>query len=193
MTNTPNTTETRRPAKLSPPSDRDLEIFQHAQIHRRTHLDIADDFGVTRRRVGQIVHDVRHWLSLHGTDDPVIYAQIQRQRLDRAMERIYLKDIIQRAIHGLNNAPPTLTTSTHIDNRCVKSVKRDQPPVDSRLLKTYLQAVNSLGKLNERQPLPEFPAQPDPRKHPKIQACLDDWRGKSKYYDFEPQDFDQFA
>jgi len=104
-----NTTETRRPAKLSPPTDRDLEIFQHAQIHGRTHDAIANDFEISRRRVGQIVHDVRHWLSLHGTDDPVIYSQIQRQRLDRAMERIYLKDIIQRAIDGLNNAPPTLT------------------------------------------------------------------------------------
>jgi hypothetical protein len=191
MTNTPNTTETRRPAKLSPPTDRDLEIFQHAQIHGRTHCAISNDFEISRRRVGQIVHDVRHWLSLHGTDDPVIYSQIQRQRLDRALERIYLKDIIQRAIHGLNNAPPTLTTSTHINDRCVKKIMRDQPLVDSRLLKTLLQAVNSLGKLNERKPLPELPAQP--WKHPKIQECLDDWRGKSKYYDFEPQDFDQFA
>ena len=193
MTNTPNTTETRRPAKLSPPTDRDLEIFQHAQIHGRTHDAIALDFEISRRRVGQIVHDVRHWLSLHGTDDPVIYSQIQRQRLDRALERIYLKDIIpaSSAIHGLNNAPPTLTTSTHINDHCVKKIMRDQPPVDSRLLKTLLQAVNSLGKLNERQPLPELPAQP--WKHPKIQECLDDWRGKSKYYDFEPQDFDQFA
>src|SRR5688572_3050375 len=173
MTNTPNTTETRRPAKLSPPTDRDLEIFQHAQIHGRTHCAIANDFGVTRRRVGQIVHDVRHWLSLHGTDDPVIYAQIQRQRLDRAMERIYLKDIIRRAVlghnqysavHALNHARPTLTTSPHVKNHCVKVVKRDQP-LDSRLLKTYLQAVNSRGKLNRRQPLPELPAQP--WKHPK--------------------------
>src|SRR5688572_1718773 len=190
MTNTSNTTETRRPAKLSPPSDRDLEIFQHAQIHRRTHLDIADDFGVTRRRVGQIVHDVRHWLSLHGTDDPVLYSQIQRQRLDRAMERIYLKDIIHRAVHALNNAPLTLTTSTHVNNHCVKEVKREQPPVDSRLLKTYLQAVNSLGKLNQRQPL-ELPAQP--WKHPHIQAVVDDWSEKNKDYSLDPEEFDQFA
>ena len=33
MTTTLNTTESHRPAKLSPPSDRDLEIFQHAEIH----------------------------------------------------------------------------------------------------------------------------------------------------------------
>ena len=191
MTNTSNTTTTARPAKLSPPSDRDLEIFQLAQIHGRTHLDISLAFEVSRRRVGQIVQDVRHWLSLHGTDDPVIHSQIQRQRLDRALERMYLMDIIQRAVHGLNNAPPTLDTTTHVDNRCIKKVMRFQPPVDSRLLKTYLQAVNSLGKLNERQPLPELPA--PPWKHPKIQAVIHDWSEKNKECDFDPEDFDQFA
>jgi hypothetical protein len=190
MTDTLNTTTNARPAKLSPPSDRDLEIFQLAQIHGRTHLDISLAFEVSRRRVGQIVHDVRHWLSLHGTDDPVIHSQIQRQRLDRALERMYLMDIIHRAVHGLNNAPPVLTTSTHINDRCVKKVMRDQP-LDSRLLKTYLQAVNSLGKLNERQPLPELPSQP--WKHSKIQAVVDDWSEKNKEYSLDPEEFDQFA
>ena len=192
MANTSNATETTRPAKLSPPSDRDLEIFKQAEIQHRTHSTIALDFELTRRRVSQIVQEVRHWLSLHGAEDPAISSEIQRQRYARSMERMHLQDIIQRAVLGLNNAPASLTT--HIEGGPITKITRDQPSVDNRLLKTYLQAVVALGKLNDRPALPPPPTQREPWNHPKIQECVAAWRDKNdRLYLLKPEQYDRFA
>jgi hypothetical protein len=192
MTNSQAITETR-PAKLSAPSDRDLEIFRHAEIHHRTHDAISLDFDVTRRRVGQIVQDVRRWLAIHGTTDPEINTDAQRQRQARGLERMRLEDVMQRAVHALNNAPLTLTTSTHVEHKLQTQYIREQPPVDHRILKTYLQAALALGKLEERKPLPAPPPAYEPCTDPKVQTFLTDWCAKNKIQWDTPEEYQDFV
>src|SRR5262245_20135435 len=192
MTETTTTSSTRSP-KISPPTDRDLEIFRHTDIYHRTHDAVSLDFHISRRRVGQIVQDVRRWLALHGTTNLEINSDAQRQRQARGLERMRLLDIIQRAVHALNNAPHALTTSFHIEGICQSKFVRDQPPVDHRILKTYLQAVLALGKLEERKPLPAPPPAYEPCTDPKIQAFLNDWCQKNRIQWESPEEYQHFV
>jgi hypothetical protein len=184
-----------RPPKKSPPGDRDREIFQLAEIHDWTHDKIAGEKGLTRRRVSQIVQEVRHSLANHPADDPALATDIQRQRCARAIERLRLEDIIARAVRGLDAAPPALATTRTTGDGATTRTLRDQPPVDVRLLRMYLRAVTALGKLDER---PELPAPPpdiqgQPWLEPRIQEVVKAWQGTATSYILTEAALSKFA
>jgi hypothetical protein len=180
-----NATIAKRSLKKSPPDGRDLQIFKLAEIQNWTHDQIAEHLGdVSRRRVSQIVIEVRHWLAHHPAEDPELKTELEQKRLARNMERMHLENVITRALFALDHAPPTLQTSCHANGVCVANYHRDQPPVDVRVLKTYLRAVEALGKLNERPqiPQPELPpgaALDDaiPWQDPRLTKIFDHWAG----------------
>lgn len=175
-----------RPARADlPPDERDLQMFQLAEIHGWTHEAIAREAGLTRRRVSQILTAVRQWLARHPADAPELTAEDQRRRYERNLARMRLHDIMLRTVRALDQAPTSLTTSRVNADGSVTRTTRDLPPVDVPLLRTYLRAVTALGKL-EDDPLPPPPAPPplaeQPWMHEKIQEVLTRWQLKSHSY-----------
>src|SRR3989440_11574550 len=79
------------------PSQRDFEIFRLAVIKGFTHKELAGLFEVSRRRISQIVENVKSWLSQHPCEDPNIATELQNKRLAQHLERMHLEDIINQA------------------------------------------------------------------------------------------------
>src|SRR5947207_10802874 len=131
-------------------SERDLDIFRMAEIQGLTHEQIASACDVSRRRVGQIVENVRDWLSRHPCADPQIATELERKRLAQHMERLRLEDVVERARAALTLAPTHLTTVTVKADGSESTTRREQPPIDVRILKTYLRAIETLGKLEQQ-------------------------------------------
>src|SRR5947207_4503955 len=104
-TSTTSTTLNQSNSRL--PSQRDFEIFRLAVIKGFTHKELAGLFEVSRRRVSQIVENVRNWLSQHPCEDPNIATELQSKRLAQHLERMRLEDIIERARLQLTYAKPT--------------------------------------------------------------------------------------
>jgi hypothetical protein len=184
-----------RPAKQSAPTDRDLAIFKLAEINRWKHEKIAQEIrGISRRRVSQIVQNVRLWLANHPADDPAIQTELERKRLAQNLDRLRLEDIIQRAVSALDQAPPTLGTTCAMEGGGpVMRYVRDQPPVDVRLLKTYLRAVEALAKLNDRPEVPVPPPPPSPWLDPRIQNIINFWKDKADKHRFQSEYVEMFA
>src|SRR5262245_15710733 len=153
-TTTPNQPIER---KSGMPCRRDFEIFRMAEILGLTHERIASVCNLTRRRVSQIVEIVRDWLSNNPCEDPQLATELQRKRLAQHMERMRLEDVILRARLALDVAPKHLTT-VHVkaDGSESKTI-REQPPIDVQVLKTYLRAIQALGKFHQE---PEVPYPP---------------------------------
>src|SRR5437763_1861453 len=116
-----------RPAKQSPPEERDMRIFQLAEIQGWTHDEIAREVDLTRRRVSQVVQDVRQWLARNPADANELKTDEERRQFERNLERMRLQDIMLRAVHGLDRAPASLTTTRTSDSG-VTSTTRDLPP-----------------------------------------------------------------
>lgn len=138
------------------PSHRDLQIFRRAEIQGLTHQQIASACKLTRRRVSQIVQRVSHWLSQNSCEDPQIATELERNRLGQHIERMRLEDVIWRARMALTAAPKNLTTTTTKADGSKITSRRELPPVDVQLLKTYLRSIQALGKF-DREPEVPFP------------------------------------
>src|SRR5437868_9952759 len=138
------------------PSQRAFHIFRLAEIHGQTHKQIAELYKVTRRRISQIVERVRNWLARHPCEDPQIATALQAKRLGQHLEQMRLEDIIQRAREQLTYAKPTLDTVIDKADGTKTIISREQP-FNVQVLKTYLRAVEALGRINAR---PEIPLPP---------------------------------
>jgi hypothetical protein len=107
-----------------------------------------------------------------------------------------LEDIISRTIYALDHAPKTLTTKRTSDDGPAITTVREQPPLDVRLMKTYVNAVTALGKLAERPEIP-VPPPPPPPEQPwmsgKIQEVVARWRRAVPSYKLCETDLEKFA
>src|SRR5438067_277391 len=138
------------------PSQRDFEIFRLAVIKGFTHKELAGLFEVSRRRVSQIVENVRNWLSQHPCEDPNIATELQTKRLAQHLERMHLEDIISQARHEVAFGKRQLITTSEKADGSKTTTYREQP-FNVQVLKTYLRAVEALGRINAR---PEIPLPP---------------------------------
>src|SRR6267142_5682297 len=190
-----STSTTLKQHKSRTPSQRDFEIFRLAEIKGLTHREIAlTSTTLTRRRISQIVENVRNWLSQHPCEDPQLATELQRKRLGQHMERLRLEDIIERARNELADGRKELTTTTEKADGS-KTVTRRQQPFNIQALKTYLRTVEALGKLNQR---PEIPLAPPaegecPWLYSAIDEVTDQWREKVWCLKLQPKHFDDFA
>ncbi len=156
MTTTATINETSRSSRM--PSARAFHIFRLAEIQGQTHKQIAELYKVSRRRISQIVERVRSWLAQHPCEDPQIATELQAKRLGQHLEQMRLEVIIQRAREQLTYAKPTLDTVIDKADGTKTIICREQP-FNVQLLKTYLRAVEALGRINAR---PEIPLPPPP-------------------------------
>src|SRR5947207_4357011 len=153
-TSTTSTTLNQSNSRL--PSQRDFEIFRLAVIKGFTHKELAGLFEVSRRRVSQIVENVRNWLSQHPCKDPKIATELQSKRLAQHLERMHLEDIVSQARHEVSFGKRQLITTTEKADGSKTTTYREQP-FNVQVLKTYLRAVEALGRINAR---PEIPLPP---------------------------------
>src|SRR5205823_13078366 len=170
------------------PSQRDFEIFRLAVIKGFTHKELAGLFDVTRRRVSQIVENVRNWLSQHPCEDPNIASALQNKRLAQHLERMHLEDIISQARHEVSFGKRQLITTTEKADGSKTTTYREQP-FNVQVLKTYLRAVEALGRINARPeiPLPPPPGDEFPWLLNALNECYEKWWSKiwSKRLDSE--------
>src|SRR5262245_58968814 len=166
------------------PSQRDFEIFRLAVIKGFKHQELAGLFEISRRRVSQIVEDVRTWLSQHPCEDPNIATELQNKRLAQHLERMHLEDIINQARHEVSFGKRQLITTTEKADGTKTTTYREQP-FNVQVLKTYLRAIEALGRLNARPEIP-LPAPPE-GEFPWIEAAHNEvyekwhsriWKGK---------------
>src|ERR1043165_3669340 len=166
-----------RPSRA--PNRRDLEIFHMAEILGLTHAHIALDYRLTRRRVSQIVHRVRRWLSLHPCRDPRLASEMQRKQLARHTERMHLELILGQARDELLPGKRELTTTVTNDDGSTRTTVRQQP-FNVQVLKTYLRTVQELAKLNQQPdvniPIPK--ESPFPWLEGAINEVYDKWHDK---------------
>src|SRR5438445_8348809 len=109
------------------PSQRDFEIFRLAEIKGLTHKELAELFEISRRRVGQIVENVRSWLSQHSCEDPNIATELQAKQLVHHLERMHLQNIINTAQHQLTFGKLQLCNSTEKSDGTKTTTYREQP------------------------------------------------------------------
>src|SRR5438067_6323363 len=161
------------------PSQRDFEIFRLAVIKGFTHKELAGLFDVTRRRVSQIVENVRNWLSQQPCQDPNTATELQTKRLAQHLERMHLEDIISQARHEVSFGKRQLITTTEKADGSKTTTYREQP-FNVQVLKTYLRAIEALGRLNARPeiPLPCPPQDEFPWIGTVISETYDKWYGK---------------
>ena len=155
-TSTTSTTLNQSNSRL--PSQRDFEIFRLAVIKGFTHKELAGLFEVSRRRISQIVENVKSWLSQHPCEDPNIATELQNKRLAQHLERMHLEEIINQARQEVSFGKRELLTTTEKADGTKTRTYREQP-FNVQVLKTYLRAIEALGRLNAR---PEIPLPPPP-------------------------------
>src|SRR5262245_66544757 len=80
-----------------------------------------------------------------------------RSRLAHHLDRMRLQDVISRARLALDLSPKHLTTVHVKDDGSESKTIREQPPIDVQVLKTYLRAIQALGKFHQE---PEVPYPP---------------------------------
>src|SRR6478752_1300377 len=177
MTTTTQTQTNNRSSHM--PSQRDFEIFRLAVIKGFTHKELAGMFEISRRRVGQIVEHVRNWLSQHPCEDPNIATELQNKRLAQHLERMHLEDIISQARHEVSFGKQQLITKTERSDGTITTTYREQP-FNIQVLKTYLRAVEALGRLSARPeiPLPPPPGDEFPWLVGAVTECYEKWYSK---------------
>ena len=110
------------PRQKRPPSARDQAIFLAYRTQGRSQAKLAEENGLSQRRISQIVRRTQHWLD-HGiptlhTTPPSGYSlalpssdRLDRQRLERRLARERDQAIFDRALHQHDHQPKALVTT----------------------------------------------------------------------------------
>src|SRR5687767_5190206 len=110
------------PRQKRAPSARDQAIFLAYRTQGRSQAKLAEENGLSQRRISQIVRRTQHWLD-HGiptlhTTPPSAYSlalpssdRLDRQRLERRLARERDQAIFDRALHQHDHQPKALVTT----------------------------------------------------------------------------------
>ena len=153
----------KKPRKRPAPSRRNQEIFLAYEISGKTQEQIAADTGLTQSRVSAIIRGVRQWRARSVPAEEAELTPLQQQRLDYHLERERLLLVSREALRAYHHQPKSLKTDkqgTRGGQTYDETVDREQPP-NVPLLKLVVKANSDLGKLHEREPLPDDPAPAD--------------------------------
>src|SRR5207247_10667973 len=99
--------------------------------------------------------------------------------LGQHRERMHLEDSISQARHEVSFGKRQLTTTSEKADGSKTTTYREQP-FNVQVLKTYLRAVEALGRINARPeiPLPPPPGDEFPWLITAIHECYEKWYGK---------------
>src|SRR2546425_1156855 len=99
------TPQSSRP-RLTPPSERDLQVYKRVKIWRDPQWAVAVDLQLHYTRVSQIVKKVEQWLLAGGSStDPEIRDHVARRRLSRADHKLRLQRAVELATAAMEAAP----------------------------------------------------------------------------------------
>src|SRR5262245_45014777 len=134
-----------------PPSDRNLDIYKRAKLDGRHHWEIAQELGLDRSRVSQVVRRVTRWLAAGGDPiDPLVRDHFARQRLAQGNHKLRLHRAIQLAFDALQFRFPLETTKKRFQGTTEvwrEEISRDVPRVSLSAIRLLLDATKSLQQL----------------------------------------------
>jgi hypothetical protein len=154
--NSPATDHRRQPRKKRAPNARDQQILVEYRTQGRTQAAIADDNGISQRRVSEIVRRVERWRAnlIPKQENQLDYEE--QQRLDRCLARERSQALFDRGLRGFDQAPKTLTTK--------RKGQRDGKPFEEetirevapspQFLRLATQASRELSRLSDQPPPP---------------------------------------
>lgn len=99
-----------RRARKRPPSQRDRDIAAAVRVQGRRQVEVAAEFGLTRRRVSQICRNIEDW---HGSTAPWERNEPEGPRLhqiERVLQRDQLTEIYQAALRAYARSEQPLVT-----------------------------------------------------------------------------------
>jgi len=148
-------TKLENPHERPAPSERDRDIYLLHKAHRVKQKQLAHDYEMSAGRVSQIVKKVGAWFANASAKDGELDHDQQR-RLERRIERERLEQLYDYNLRMLEDFEKP-ATSTRGEGEDAMTTKREERNARVQALKTAVRTAESLGKIAEREPLPEPP------------------------------------
>src|SRR5262245_2530290 len=142
-----------------PLSERDLDIYKRVKITGYQQWEVAQEMGLHKSRVSQIVVRVARWLAAGGqATDPLIREHAARNRLSRGNLKLRLNRAIEIATSALEFNLPVKTTRRRIQGVTEvwrEETSRDVPGVNHSALRLLVTATKSLQQLEQDDTSPQ--------------------------------------
>jgi hypothetical protein len=143
----------QNPKDRRPPSERDQEIYRLCKAQRVPQKQVAQDYKIGAPRVSQIVKKVREWLANASAKDGELDCN-QERRLERRIERERLEHLYGQSLRMLEDFEKP-SESTRGEGEGAVKTTREERNARVQALKSCTRIAESLGKIAEREPLPE--------------------------------------
>jgi hypothetical protein len=145
-------TKSLAPGQTSAPSARDLEIYKRSVILGHNQCTIALDYDLKQPRISQIIDNVRDWLAAGGDpSDPDVRDHFAQRHLSKAMQKLRIQGVIDRAIHAMEfQQPSQVTTRSRYQGTTEvwrEEIRHQQPPINFPAMRLLLRAVKELKNL----------------------------------------------
>src|SRR5262245_17270386 len=150
----PITDPGKRPRKKRAPNARDQEIFVAYRTQGVTQARLAEDNGLSQRRISEIVSRVERWRADVNPRQENELDHEQQQRLDRYLERQRNQILWDRGIRGHDNAKPTLKTRKkgQRDGKKFSEVTIREVAPSAQFLRIAAHANRELSRLSDKPP-----------------------------------------
>ncbi len=143
----------QNPKDRRPPSERNLTIYTLCKPHRVPQKDLAQKYEIGTPRVSQIVKEVGEWFANASAKDGELDHNQQR-RLERRIERERLEHLYGKSLRMLEDFEKP-SESTRGEGAGAVKTTREERNARVQALKSCTRLAESLGKIAEREPLPE--------------------------------------
>ena len=143
----------QNPNDRRPPSERNLTIYTLCKAHRVPQKDLALKYEIGALRVSQIVKEVGDWFANASAKDGELDHNQQR-RLERRIERERLEHLYGKSLRMLEDFEKPAESTRGEGEGAVKTT-REERNARVQALKSCTRIAESLGKIAEREPLPE--------------------------------------
>src|SRR5215207_3777014 len=141
------------PAERPAPSDRDQEIYRLCKAQRVPQKELAKKFQMSAGRVSQIVKEVKAWLANASAKDGELDHN-QERRLERRIERARLEHLYGKSLRMLEDFEKPAENKRGKGEDAVTTT-REERNARVQALKSATRLAESLGRIAEREPLPE--------------------------------------
>ena len=157
---TPQSDHRRKPRKKHIPSARDQEIYIAYRTQGVTQAKLAEDNGLSQRRISQIVQHVERWRAnvIPGEANELDYDALKR--LDYWTVRARNQALWDRGIRGHDNAKTELTTIRRgeLNGKKFEEETIRQVAPSGQFLRIAANANRELSRLSDKPPPPKAEA-----------------------------------
>ena len=143
----------QNPKDRRPPSARDQEIYRLCKVQCMPQKQVAKDYAMSEGNVSHIMKRVREWLANASARGGELDHN-QERRLERRIERERLEHLYGKSLRMLEDFEKPAESTRGEGEGAVKTT-REERNARVQALKSCTRIAESLGKIAEREPLPE--------------------------------------